>query len=172
MAVSLVPTLLTIALLAMAGSVWASSFEFAGLSRATTPEDVAKRYPNSTVSSAYVQVSPKDTHDHIFGIELFGLKLSNRLRINFESPERKFPLCQTIEKSIVLRHGPPAEIREFNEEAMRNLYLAWKLELETVHLQCFKSGGHESYFAEAIAVYPTEPKVDMDAHKKDVHRSP
>ena len=151
--------LLTIGLLAANASALANPFEFAGLSRATTPQDVARRYPNSTVSGSYVHVSPKDTHDHIFGVELFGPKLSNRLRINFESPDRKFPFCETIEKVIVLRHGPPAETRVFSEEAMQNRYMVWNLELETVQLQCFKSGNSGNYFAEAIAVHPKELSV-------------
>lgn len=151
--------LLIIGLLATSGSVLASPFEFAGLSRATTLQDVAKRYPNSKVSGAYVYVSPKDTHDHIFGIELFGPSLSNRLRINFESPDRKHPLCEAIERSIVSRHGPASQIREFREEAAQNRYLVWKLELETVQLQCFRFDRNAKYFAEAIAVHPTEPKL-------------
>ncbi|HMN14790.1 MAG TPA: hypothetical protein PKD55_20925, partial [Bellilinea sp.] len=89
-------------------SVLANSFEFGGLSRVTTLEDAAKRYPNSTVSGAYIHVSPKDTHDHIFGIELFGPNLSNRLRINFGSPDHKYPPCETVENSIASRHGPPS----------------------------------------------------------------
>src|SRR5919108_1209811 len=156
--VNIMGALLIIGLLAASRSGLANSFEFAGLSRATTVQDVAKRYPNSMVSGSYVYVSPKDTHDHIFGIELFGPNLSYRLRINFESPDRKYPLCEVIERSIVLRHGPPSEIREFREEAAQNRYLAWKLDLETVQLQCFRFDGNARYFAEAIAVHPTETK--------------
>ena len=150
--------LLIIGLLAASRSGLANSFEFAGLSRATTVQDVAKRYPNSMVSGSYVYVSPKDTHDHIFGIELFGPNLSYRLRINFESPDRKYPFCEGIERAIVSRHGPPSEIREFREEAAQNRYLGWKLELETVQLQCFRFDGNARYFAEAIAVHARDPK--------------
>ncbi len=149
--------LFIVGLLTASGNVLANSFEFGGLSRATTLQDVTKRYPNSMVSGSYVYVSPKDAHDHIFGIELFGSKLSDRLRINFESPDRKYPLCEAIEKTIVLRHGPPAEIREFHEEAVQNRYLVWNLELEIVQLQCFRLKEKASYSAEAIAVHPTEP---------------
>ena len=170
---------LLIGLLMASGSIVGNSFEFAGLSRATTLQDVAKRYPNSTVSGSYVYVSPKDTHDHIFGIELFGPKLSYRLRINFESPDRKYPLCEAIERSIALRHGPPAEIREFREEAAQNRYLIWKLELEIVQLQCFRLGNNVGAYAEAIAVHPAEPKlapsnatVDTDARNSGARRSP
>jgi len=147
-----------IGLLAASGSVFASPFEFAGLSRATTLQHVARRYPNSTVSGSYVHVSPKDTHDHIFGIELFGPNLSNRLRINFESPDREYPPCESIERSIVSRHGPVSQIREFHEEAAHNRYLVWKLELETILLQCFRFDRNAKYFAEAITVHSTEPK--------------
>jgi len=150
--------LLIIGLLTASGSVLSDSFEFAGLSRATTLQDVAKRYPNSMVSGSYVYVSPKDTHDHIFGIELFGLDFSYRLRISFGSPDRKYPLCEVIEKSIALRHGPRSEIWEFHEEAAQNRYLVWKLRHETAQLQCFRFGGDARYFAAAIAVHPTEPK--------------
>ena len=170
---------LLIGLLMASGSVLANSFEFAGLKRATTLQDVAKRYPNSTVSGSYVYVSPKDTHDHIFGIELFGPKLSYRLRINFESPDRKYPLCEAIERSIALRHGPPAKIREFREEAAQNRYLIWKLELEIVQLQCFRFGNNVAAYAEAVAVHPTEPKlapsnptVDTNARKSGARPSP
>ena len=142
----------------MSGSVLASPFEFAGLSRVTTLQDVAKRYPNSKVSGSHVHVSLKDTHDHIFGIELFRPNLSNRLRISFESPDRKYPLCEVIERSIVSRHGQAQQIREFREEAAQNRYLVWKLELETVQLQCFRLDRKGEHFAEAIVVYPTEPK--------------
>lgn len=155
--VNLMRTLFIVGLLAVSQSATASSFEFAGLSRATTLQDVAKRYPNSVVSGAYVHVSPKDTHDHIFGIELFGPNLSHRLRINFESPDRRYPPCELIESAIVSRHGSPSQVREFREEASQNRYLAWELALETVHLQCFRSGGRGKYLAEAIAVYPKEP---------------
>jgi len=64
-----------------------------------------------------------------------------------------------IERSIALRHGPPAEIREFREEAAQNRYLIWKLELEIVQLQCFRFGNNVAAYAEAIAVHPTEPKL-------------
>lgn len=151
-------TLFIVGLLATSQGVLANSFEFGGLSRATTVQDAAKRYPNSTVSGAYVHVSPKDTHDHVFGIELFGPNLSNRLRINFGSPDHKYPPCDNVESSIVSKRGPPAEVREFREEASQNRYLTWQLELETVHLQCFRSGGNGKYSAEAIAVYPKAPK--------------
>lgn len=150
--------LFIVGLLVASQSVLANSFEYAGLSRATTLEDVAKRYPNSAVSGAYVYVSPKDTHDHIFGIELFGPNLSNRLRIDFGSPDHKYPLCKVIESSIVSRYGPPSEVRKFREEAQQNRVLAWKLKLETVSLECFRSVENAQYFAEAIAVYPKEPR--------------
>ena len=145
-------------LLAASGSVLTNQFEFAGLSRAITLQHVAKRYPNSTVSGSYVYVSPKDTHNHIFGIELFGPNLSNRLRINFESPDKKYPPCELIERSIVSSHGPVSEIREFHEEAAQNRYLVWKLQLETVQLQCFRLDRNAKYFAEAITVHPTAPQ--------------
>lgn len=149
--------LLIIGLLAASWNVLAYSFEFAGLSRATTAQNIAKRYPNSTVSGGYVSVSPKDTHDHIFGIELFGPQLSYRLRISFESPDRKYPSCEAVEKSILLTHGKPTQIREFNEEASRNRYLIWELELEAVQLQCFMVDKNAGYFAEAIVVHPASP---------------
>jgi len=156
--VNLTRTLFIAGLLATSHGVLANSFEFGGLNRATTLQDVAKRYPNSTISGAYVHVSSMDTHDHIFGIELFGPNLSNRLRINFGSPDHKYPPCEVVESSIVTKHGPPSEVREFREEATQNRYLAWQLELETVHLQCFRSSGNGKYSAEAIAVYPKKPK--------------
>lgn len=149
---------LMIGLLAASGSALASPFEFAGLSRATTVQDVMRRYPNSTVSGSYVHVSPKDTHDHIFGIELFGPNLSYRFRISFESPDRHYPFCEVLERSIVLRHGPPSEIREFSEEAAQNRYVVWNLELENVQLQCFRFDRDARYFAEAITVHVAEPK--------------
>ena len=159
-----------IGLLAASGSVFASPFEFAGVSRATTLQDVARRYPNSTVSGSYVYVSPKDTHDHIFGIELFGPNLSNRLRINFESLNREYPLCEFIERLIVSRHGPASQIREFHEEAAQNRYLLWNLQLETIQLQCFRFDRNAKYFAEAITVHPTEPKPAPS--KPGVQRTP
>lgn len=140
------------------GNVMANSFEFAGLSLTTTPKDVAERYPNSTVNGSYVNISPKDSHDHIFGIELFGQKLSYRLRINFEAPDRKYPSCESIKKSIVLKHGKPTKTRKFNEEAMKNQYLIWELKRETVQLQCFMSDSKAGYFAEAIIVNPSETR--------------
>jgi hypothetical protein len=143
-------------LMAVSRDVPAAAFEFAGLSRATTLREVAKRYPNSTVSGHYVHVSPKDAHDHVSGIELFGPGLSSRLRINFEGPDRRHPPCEAIERSVVSRHGPASEVREFREEAAENRYLTWQLELDTVRLQCFKSAGDGRYSAEAIAVYPRE----------------
>jgi hypothetical protein len=84
--------------------------------------------------------------------------LSNRLRINFESPDREYPPCEFIESSILSRHGPPSQIREFHEEAAHNRYLVWKLELETIQLQCFRFDRNAKYFAEAIIVHPIEPK--------------
>jgi hypothetical protein len=121
--VNSVRTLLIVGLLTTSMNVLANSFEFAGLGRATAIQDVAKRYPNSLVSGGYVSVSPKDTHDHIFGIELFGPQLSYRFRINFESPDRKYPSCEVVENSILLTHGKPTQIREFNEGARRNRLL-------------------------------------------------
>jgi hypothetical protein len=150
--------LLTIGLLIMSAGVFAGSFEFAGLSLATTPQDIANEYPNSRVSGSYVEVSPKDSHDHIFGIELFGEKLSYRLRISFESPERTYPSCEAIEKTIVASHGKPTGIRSFNEEAVRNRYLTWKSDGESVTLQCFTRDRNAGYLAEAIAVVPRRPK--------------
>ena len=65
---------------------------------------------------------------------------------------------KVIESSIISRHGPPSEIREFRVEAQQNRVLTWKLKLETVSLECFRSGENAQYFAEAIAVYPKEPR--------------
>ena len=154
----MVRVLLFIGLLAATVSALADSFEFAGLSRATTVQDVAKRYPNSTVSGYYVYVSPKDTHDHIYGIALSGPTSNNRLRISFESPDRKYPPCKDVERTIVLKYGAPASVREFREEAAQNRYLVWKLELETIQLQCFRFGKNAGYSAEAIAAHPTESR--------------
>lgn len=156
---------LIIGWLAASQSSAATTFEFAGLSRATTLQEVAKRYPNSVVSGSYIHVSPKDSHDHIFGIELSG-PISQRLRISFGSPDHKYPPCEAVERRVAARHGPASEVREFNEEAMRNRYLVWKLKLETVQLQCFRSDATAAYLAEAIAVHPIEPKpASPDAAK-------
>jgi hypothetical protein len=145
-----------IGLLIASNSVFADSFEFAGISRSTTAQNVAKQYPHSSILGNHIKISPQDAHDHIFGIELFEQNSSHRLRINFESPDHTFPACEAIKKSIVLTHGLPTAIRNFNEESMQNRYLLWKLNHETVQLQCFMADKKSSYFAEAIVVYPTE----------------
>lgn len=143
--------LLTVSMAAMA-----APFEYAGLSRATTLQDIAKRYPNSTVSGGYVTVSPRDTHDHIFGIELFGPQLSYRLRINFGSPDQKYPLCDLPESTITSKYGQPSESLEFYEEATPSRRLIWQLESDTVELQCFKDSRNDKYSAEAITVVPVK----------------
>ena len=148
------PTLTVILLLASA-SAYAAPFEFGGLSRATTWPDIASRYPNSSVSGSFVHVSPKDTHDHVYGIGLAGP--DSRFRINFESPERKYPPCKDIEARITMRHGKPAQVREFREEQSQNRYLSWKLEGEVVELQCFRMRANVPYVVEAIVVNTTEP---------------
>lgn len=150
-------TLIAVGLLVASESALAGSFEFGGLSLATTLQDAARRYPNSTISSGYVRVSPKDTPGHVFGIELFDPNLGNRLRIGFGSPDHRYPPCERIEKAIISRHGAPTEVREFREEAARNRHLTWQLQHETVHLQCFVSGGTTGSYAEAIAVYAAQP---------------
>ena len=76
--------------------------------------------------------------------------------ISFGSPDHKYPLCEVIERSTASRHGPPSEVRELREEASHNRYLAGKLKLEMVHLQCFRSAKDSRYSAEGIAVYPIE----------------
>jgi hypothetical protein len=157
--------LLIVGWLAASHSVSATTFEFAGLGLATTLQDVVKRYPESVVSGSYVHLSPKDSHDHIFGIELSG-PIGRRLRISFGSPDHKYPSCDAVERRVSTRHGPATEVREFNEEAMRNRYLVWELKLETVQLQCFRSDATAAYLAEAIAVHPIEPKPALpDAAK-------
>ena len=147
-----------IGLLAVSGSVFASPFEFAGVSRATTLQDVARRYPNSTVSGSYVYVSPKDTHDHIFGIELFGPNLSNRLRINFESPNREYPLCEFIER--LCRPGTALRRRSGSSMRRRRRIGIWFGSCNWKPFNCsvFRFDRNAKYFAEAITVHPTEPK--------------
>ena len=136
----------------------ATTFEFAGLSRAITLQYVATRYPHSTVAGSYVYVAPEDVHDHIFGIELFGPRLSNRLRISFGSPDRRYPPCEVIERRIAARHGPPSEVRAFLEEAAQSRHVTWQLASEIVHLQCFSDSADGRYSAEAISVYPKNDK--------------
>lgn len=147
---------MAVLLLTMSMSAMAASFEYAGLSRATTAQDVARHYPNSTLSGNYVTVSPKDVRDHIYGIELFGKQLSYRLRISFGSPERRYPLCNSIVTTITTKYGKPADDSEFYEEAMLSRTIVWQLEHETVQLQCFKPNSNAHFNAEAITVSPLE----------------
>jgi hypothetical protein len=104
-----------IGLLAASGSVFASPFEFAGLSRATTLQHVARRYPNSTVSGSYVHVSSKDTHDHIFGIELFGrtsvTDFASTLRVLIENTR--------LANSLRARFYPGTALRRRSGSSMR-----------------------------------------------------
>lgn len=151
------PAALMVLLLAANPCAVAATFEFAGIGRATTQHDVASRYPNSTRSGHILNVSPKDSHDHVFAIELAEGNPAGRLRIGFASPDNRYPGCQAIERSVIARHGPPAGSREFREEATQNRVVTWNLEDETVRLQCFRSGGSgAAYAAEAITVFPLE----------------
>lgn len=156
-------------LLAASHCADAGTFEFAGIGRATTRQDVAKRYPNLTQSGHILNISPRDSPDHVFTIELAEGSPAGRLRIGFASPDNKYPLCYAIEGSITARHGASAESREFREEATRNRVVNWILEVETVRLNCFRSGGSSGeYSAEAITVNPlkrvsSEQRPGIDA---------
>ncbi|MFZ6749490.1 hypothetical protein [Undibacterium sp. Ren11W] len=131
------------------------AFEYAGLSLASTAQDLLRRYPDSTFEAHnYFQLSAKDTHDHIFSIELFGPHRNARLRLGFESPERTYPTCKQIEKLLISRYAKPSNVATFNEESVKNRYLSWTLTRESVSLYCFKRAQDTDYQAEAIAVAP------------------
>lgn len=153
-------------LLAASHCADAATFEFAGLGRATTRQDIAWRYPNSTRSGWIVHISPWDSHDHVFEIQLAEGNPAGLLRIGFASPDSKYPRCNAIERSIAAKHGAPAESREYREEATQNRVVIWSLEGETVRLQCFRSGGSSAeYSAEAITLFPLK-RVSSEPRRK------
>lgn len=136
-------------------------FSFAGLSRATTQEDLRNRYQTSNLVSHYVYVSDADSHDHIYGIEIPSPGGSQRFRLSFgrkveEGSRRRFdyPACDSILSRLQSAYGQPLESRESNEEAMRTRLHEWRQQGEALLLRCFytKDG---SLLAEAISVTPS-----------------
>jgi len=136
-------------------------FSFAGLSRATTQEDLRKRYRTSNLVTQYMDVSDADSHDHIYGIEIPSPGGSQRFRLSFgreikEGSRRRFdyPACDPILSRLQSAYGQPLESRESNEEAMRTRLHLWEQPGEDLLLQCFytKDG---LLLAEAISVTPS-----------------
>lgn len=136
-------------------------FSFAGLSRATTREDLRNRYRTSNLMSHYVYVSDADSHDHIHGVEIPSPGGSERLRLSFGrepgtgSPRRlEYPPCDSILSRLQSTYGQPLETREYYEEAMRSRLHRWEQQGEELRLQCFYTEDG-SLLAEAIAIGPS-----------------
>jgi hypothetical protein len=136
-------------------------FSFAGLSRATTQENLRNRYRTSNLVSHYVYVSDADSHDHIYGVEIPSPGGSERFRLSFGrklgtgSPRRfEYPPCDSILSRLQSAYGKPLEAYEYHEEAMRSRLHRWEQQGEELRLQCFYTEDG-SLLAEAISIVPS-----------------
>ena len=151
---------MTLGLLLLGARAWAGGFALAGLSLATSHQDLENRYPHSHLLASYVYVSPADSHDHIYGVEIRGDNPNGRLRINFERPaptdgrgRPHYPSCEKIATALKKAYGAPTRVDEFTEEAAQNRRLFWTGDGEDMVLMCFRLGTR-AYLTEAIMVTP------------------
>jgi hypothetical protein len=140
----------------LCASAPATSFSFAGLSRTTTAAELALRYPRSSLSGNYMELSAADTHDHIYSIELPGMARQGRFRLGFERPESqgaagRYRSCDKVEADIKARYGPPDDIDEYREELVLNRRLVWRGQSETLYLHCFRMKGG-IFLVEALGI--------------------
>ena len=140
-------------------------FEYAGISSGIPIGELARRYPNSTISATTIFVSPKDLHDHITQIHPYdpGNPVMG-LRIYFESPgigslAQRHPPCAVIERSVVRKYGKPASVGEGFEEAAQYRTSRWQIGREHVDLSCVRFDKRSRYFAIGLFVVRMVPKA-------------
>jgi hypothetical protein len=137
------------------------AFSFAGVSLASDLNQVAARYRNSQRSGSYIYVDPRDSHDHISGIEVSGSGPARRVRVSFEmrrdgrSP--KFPTCAEVQAKLERQFGRPHNIRRFSEEASRRADRVWRSRSEELTLICF-AGSRARWLAEAVQINARSPQ--------------
>ena len=78
-----------------------------------TLEEVRKRYPNSSITGTHVYVSEKDSHDHIYAVDIPTGEGGRPLRVFFERQAARgpaYPPCDnvlgTLKGQIALRAAP------------------------------------------------------------------
>jgi hypothetical protein len=141
----------------------AAEFEFAGLTRRTTIEQLRQRYPKSSLVGSYMYVAATDSHDHIYGVEVPRPDGTGRLRLSFERPAdvppartARYPRCDALASALKARYGSPANVEEFSEERARNRRLSWHGPSEILALHCFRVDG-KAFLAEALSVERRAP---------------
>lgn len=153
--------LVAVVALGLTGAVMAADrFMFAGLSRATTVQDLKSRFPTSSVVGHYVYVSDLDARDHIYGIGFPGTEPDGLLRLIFERPadrtptgKPQYPACASVERAVRATYGTPTTVRDFMEEAARTREFVWEGASETLSLRCFRMGAGP-YLTDAITIEP------------------
>lgn len=136
-----------------------AGFAYAGFSLKSKIEQVKRRYPNSVITDNYIYVSPRDTHDHIYGIELATTAKAPRVRIGFEKPAAgrskqrtlSYPTCSRIHGGLQEQYGAPTKVRKFYEEKTKRFDQEWTRAGEVMTLACFR-GDHGKYLAESITI--------------------
>jgi uncharacterized protein YcgL (UPF0745 family) len=137
------------------------AFSFGGVSLASDLNQVAARYPRSQRSGSYIYVDPRDSHDHISGIEVSGTGPARRVRISFETrPDGRspsFPTCVEVQAKLERQFGRPQTIRRFSEEASRRADRVWRSRTQELTLICF-AGSRGTWLAEAVQINARPPR--------------
>lgn len=138
-----------------AAVVQLQAFSFAGLSLDSDLNQVATRYPHSDRAGSYIYVAPKDSHDHISGIEISGAGATRRMRVSFESRRERHlpqhPACARVQAKLEHQFGRPSGLRRFAEEASRRADRVWRSRTEVLTLICF-AGPRGQWLAEAVQI--------------------
>jgi hypothetical protein len=146
--------ILTLVLACAASAAAAQEFSFAGLSLRTTLEELKKRYPSSRLADHYMYVSEKDSHDHVYGVEIPRPGAAGRLRLSFEHPQQgrgeRHPSCRSVADALQKRYGAPSRSRDFMEEGSKARRVSWVGAAEEMSLQCFQRNGE--FRAEALTM--------------------
>ena len=89
--------------LAAAPAFAAEPFAYAGIGLDATAGNLRPKFPNSKVTDDYVYVADKDSRDHVYGVQLPGVKKPRSVRVGFErpgGPRPGYPKCKVVEARL------------------------------------------------------------------------
>ena len=133
-------------------------FAYAGIGLDATAASLKARFPNSKLAGNTLTVAPKDSRDHVYGVELAAPGIPRTVRISFErpaggggGPAAAYPKCKVLEARLRAANGAADEIRKAPEARPPRADRVWKRDRQTLTLICFAGPGGES-LAEAVVI--------------------
>jgi hypothetical protein len=137
----------------------AEPFAYAGIGLDATAASLKSRFPNSKFADNTLSVAPKDSRDHVYGVQLAAPgKKPRSVRISFErpaggggGPAAAYPKCKVLEARLRAANGNADEIRKAADARPPRADRVWKRARETRTLICFAGPGGES-LAEAVVI--------------------